>query len=167
MILFFQRPTTKCGFTLIELLIVITIIAILAAVVFEALDPARRLGDAANSVRWSEVTSILNATLKYQIDHDGAYPFGLDNDDGLVQVLGTGGVGGCPVDSCPNGMNKKDCLDLSPFFVTEYIASMPIDPNKELYSAVNTGYYINKDENGRLTVGACVPDNDAIIAVTR
>ncbi|MBN1258340.1 prepilin-type N-terminal cleavage/methylation domain-containing protein, partial [Candidatus Peregrinibacteria bacterium] len=43
----------KKAFTLLELIIVIAVIAILAAAIFVAVDPARRLHEARNARRWS------------------------------------------------------------------------------------------------------------------
>src|SRR5690606_18749647 len=81
------------GFTLIELLVVIVIIGLLAAIIFVAVDPAQRFGDARDARRRAEVVSILNAVLKYQVDHDGDLPAGIDALDASVQVLGTAGAG--------------------------------------------------------------------------
>lgn len=44
-----KRHTMNKGFTLIEILVVIAIIAILATVVFVALDPVTRFADARNA----------------------------------------------------------------------------------------------------------------------
>ncbi|GAG40306.1 unnamed protein product, partial [marine sediment metagenome] len=49
------------AFTLIELLVVIAIIAILAAVVFVALNPVKRFEDARNTTRSSAVNELLTA----------------------------------------------------------------------------------------------------------
>ena len=57
------------GFTLIELLIVIGIIAILAAIIYVVVDPARRLSEARNAERWSSTNAILNGILKYTVDN--------------------------------------------------------------------------------------------------
>ena len=46
------------GFTLVELIIVIAIIAILAAAIFVAIDPARRLNEARNARRSSDITNV-------------------------------------------------------------------------------------------------------------
>jgi prepilin-type N-terminal cleavage/methylation domain-containing protein len=49
------------GFTLIEILVVIGLIAVLAAVVLIAVNPARQFAQARNSQRASNVSTILNA----------------------------------------------------------------------------------------------------------
>ena len=77
------------GFTLIELLVVIVIISILAAIIFVAVDPGTRFGDARDARRRAEVVSILNAVLKYQIDNDGDLPSVIDSVTGSSQMLGT------------------------------------------------------------------------------
>jgi prepilin-type N-terminal cleavage/methylation domain-containing protein len=59
------------GFTLIEILVVIGIIAILAAVVLIAINPARQFAQANNSQRTSNVNAILNAIGQYSADNKG------------------------------------------------------------------------------------------------
>jgi prepilin-type N-terminal cleavage/methylation domain-containing protein len=56
------------GFTLIELLIVIAIIGFLAAAILVAVDPVKRVQQARNATRWSEVNGLLNAILVKQVD---------------------------------------------------------------------------------------------------
>ena len=61
----------QSGFTLIELIIVIAIIALLAAATFVAVNPAKRIGDANNAQRWSDVTAVADAWMKYVVDNNG------------------------------------------------------------------------------------------------
>lgn len=153
------------GFTLIELLIVIVIISILAAIIYVAVDPATRFGDARNARRRAEVVSILNAILKYQVDNNGTLPSGIDGTTTTSQVLGTAGTG-CDVTCTATGANTEDaCLDLSGSLVDEYLAAIPLDPSTGV--ATNTDYYLNRTANGRILVGACDPENGATISVTR
>ena len=83
----------KNGFTLIELLIVIAIIVIIAVIIFVALDPALRFASARNTTRWQETDSILNAILKFQADHDGDLPAGIDTN---LRMIGTA-TSGCDI----------------------------------------------------------------------
>ncbi|RJR31600.1 prepilin-type N-terminal cleavage/methylation domain-containing protein [Candidatus Parcubacteria bacterium] len=156
------------GFTLIELLIVIGIIAILAAIVYVAVDPARRLAEARDATRWSEVNSVLNAVLKYTVDNRGTLPTNLAGaTDDLYYVLGTA-ASGCNT-GCTARTTQGVCLDLTADLVDEYLSEIPQDPS--LADATppyaNTDYYIMKSANGRITVGACDPERAAAISVTR
>lgn len=154
------------GFTLIELLIVIVIISILAAIIYVAVDPATRFGDARNARRRSEVVSILNAILKYQVDNNGSLPAGIDTDTVTGQVLGIAGSG-CD-STCGAITTEAACLDLTAALVSTgsgYLAAIPTDPSTG--SSSNTDYYLNRTTNGRILVGACDPENSAVISVTR
>ena len=80
----------KKGFTLIELLIVIAIIAIVASVIFVALDPISRFRDARNAQRWQDVEAVGDAVRIYQIDNKGQVPPGVDEN---WKMLGTDALG--------------------------------------------------------------------------
>lgn len=151
------------GFTLIELLIVIVIISILAAIIFVVVDPAKRFADARDARRRSEVVSILNAVLRYQVDNNGSLPSGIDAVPGSSQVLGTN-PSGCN-SGCPATTTVAACVNLSGSLVDTHLAAIPVDPLNG--STGNTGYYINRTTSGRLLVGACNPENAATISVTR
>jgi len=151
------------GFTLLELLIVIAIIAILASIIYEAINPVRRLAEAKNADRWAAVNSILNAILKYTIDNGGTLPGDLESaSTGTNYVLGTGGAGGCLDINCPAVVNSENCLNLTSQLVDKYFSSIPFDRTRG--SSSNTYYYVSKSVNGRITVGACWPE--AIDGVT-
>src|SRR3989338_3325065 len=61
------------GFTLIEILVVIGIIAVLAAVVIIAINPARQFAQARNSQRTANVNAILNAIGQNLADNKGVF----------------------------------------------------------------------------------------------
>ncbi|MFH1781124.1 MAG: prepilin-type N-terminal cleavage/methylation domain-containing protein [Patescibacteria group bacterium] len=165
---------TNKGFTLVELLIVIAIIAILAAVVFVALDPAQRFADSRDSTRSSEVNSILNAVLKYQVDNDGTLPAGINDVANTVQILGVdSGNTDCSVATpvCTQSATAvysaaaSGCyVDFTGVLTDKYLASMPLDP--QTGTSDDTRYYINKSAEGRITVGACDAEG-GVIEVTR
>lgn len=77
------------GFTLIEILVVIAILAILAAVVFAALNPVARFQDSRNTTRRQAMQEILTALKLYAVDHGGNPPC-LNGATGTPGNCGTG-----------------------------------------------------------------------------
>lgn len=158
-----MKKCYKQGFTLLEVLLVVAAIGILAGIVIVALNPSKQLGDTRNAQRRADVNTILNAVYQYAIDNDGNLPAGIDGATSTSQVLGTAGSG---LDStCTATTTVAAGLDLSSDLVPTYIVGIPLDPKTG--AATNTDYYINKDANDRITVGACDPEQSATISVTR
>jgi type IV pilus assembly protein PilA len=135
----------KRGFTLIEILVVIGIIAVLAAVVLIAINPARQFKLARDSQRLSNITAILNAIGQIMAENKGR--FMCSNTEIVIPTSPT------VISSNTNDINIGGCI------VPDYISSLPFDPNKTDAhfagpSDYNTGYSIAKDTVGRITVSA-------------
>lgn len=139
------------GFTLIEILIVIGLIAILAAVVLVAVNPARQFAQARNSQRVSNVNAILNAVGARIADNRGEFATEncLDLPSSTITIS-----------------NLSNQYDLRPCLVPTYIAELPTDPETGSNSCITeacstegevyeTGYTIARAVNGRVTV--CSP----------
>ena len=141
----------ESGFTLVELIIVIAIIAILAAAIFVAIDPARRLHEARNARRSSDIATILDAVKKYQADFEGAHYINVENMNfNLYYQIGTA-ASGCTI-TCGLNNTQSVCVNLSAIG-TNYLAQIPLDPKTGTNSL--TGYAISKDANGAIAVEAC------------
>jgi len=141
----------KKGFTLIELIIVIAIIAILAAAVFVAIDPTRRFNESRNARRSSDIATILEAVKKNQADNGGTLYTTIDSlTEDLYYTIGTCTTGGNS--DCTAQTTQASCVDLSSM-PTNYLATVPQDPSTG--SEAKTDYYLMKDSNGAITVGAC------------
>ena len=158
-----SKPNAQKGFTLLEILLVVAAIAILAGIVIVALNPGKQLGDTRNSQRSVDVNTIINAVYQYSIDNNGNFPSALDGVSGTSQVLGTDGSG-CD-STCTAVTTVAACADFSSDLVPTYVVGIVIDPTTGTTS--NSDYYINKLGNGRLTVGACDPEQGKTIEVTR
>lgn len=138
------------------------IIAILAAVVFVALDPVTRFAQARNSRRWNDVNSILTAVHEYIVDNDGALPTGLSAGMAVTQ-LGTADAG-CEDCGCGVAADCGACINLSTP-LARYLASIPEDPSGG--TAETTGYSVVVDANNIVTVSACNAELDETISVSR
>lgn len=131
------------GFTLIEILLVMGIIAILAAVVIVAINPARQFAQARNSQRTSNVFSILNAVSQNMADNQGVFacPAGpLPASETVMKSTG--------------GYNLVNCI------VPTYLPALPFDPSATgahftSTSDYDTKYTIVQDGvTGRITISA-------------
>ncbi len=138
----------KFKLNLIELLVVIGVIAVLAGLILVVADPQRRFIEARNAQRWSSVDLLLSAFLKYQFDNKGAAPVLLADD--VYYMIGTGtDAAGCAAQATTA---VKDLAVLA----GNYLASIPADPGAG--TAAKTLYYIGRNRNGTIIVGACAPE---------
>jgi type IV pilus assembly protein PilA len=156
-----NKKVSNQGFTLIEILVVIGIIAVLAAVVLIAINPARQFAQANNSQRTSNTNAILNAVGQFMADNAGVLPDGIPDGDPAVDAdwgdiddaLGT------------------FCEDLVP----TYMPALPADPDaaNEAVSVddcddYETLYEIIRDEDTqRVSVRAPGAELGETIEVTR
>ncbi len=159
------------GFTLIELLIVIAIIAILAAVVFVALDPLTRFKDARDSQRYTDTTQILQAVKLYQVDNGGALPPNVyDMTTGTVYMIGTA-TSACDDQNsvCDTAVGGDSlCVDLGEIVSAGYLPSVPGSPDGGgAWSTSISGYTMQKSATGTLTVRSCESENAAEILVAQ
>ncbi len=137
------------GFTLIELSVVIGIIAILAAIVLVAVNPARQFAIARDTTRRNDIYQILNAVYQYSVDNNGSFPTSIQQNSWLD-------VGNC-----------TGCLDLASDLVPTYIPTIPFDP---LTGDINTGttnYVLAQETTGRLTASASSAEVTIPLTITR
>lgn len=156
-----KKLSTSKGFTLIELLVVITIITALGVAVFVALDPAKRLAEARNARRTTDVDSVLTAIHQAIVDSKGSIPSNLVAG---TQQLGSdatgcalGGSGACSVTAtaCSN-------LMLGTINVSKYLKSMPTDPLNGTAGKTNYAADYNAS-SGIVTIKACGAEGSGVI----
>lgn len=129
------------GFTLIEILVVIGIIAILAAVVIIAINPAKHFAEANNSTRSANVNAILNAVGQYVVENKGLLP------------------------TIPNGEIDQDFCEA---IVPEFLPALPTDPKSffagkaivdgdcdDITTTQKTNYEVNATGN---RIEVCAPN---------
>lgn len=127
------------GFTLIEILVVIGLIAILAAIVLIAINPARQFAQARNAQREAHVNTLLNAIGQNIADNKG--------------IFTCSGVGTAPSATATEIGTGSGLVNLTCLVPTYIASSIPVDPTSG--TAAATDYTIAVDTNGRYTV--CAP----------
>lgn len=139
-----------------ELLLVMAILAILAAVVFVAINPNRYFIEAREAERKSEVYAIVTALHQYALDNESAFPSNLTTAQ--LEICRTGS------ESCTG---KYDLAVLTND--ERYLISMPIDPECEkensLCGANETGYILSVTPTGRVSVTAQYAELGEIVVV--
>ena len=155
------------GFTLIELLVTLTIIAILAVSVFVALNPAQRLKDAKDARRAADIDSVLTAIHQSIVDNKGTLPTNMPAVATETQ-LGTAAAA-CTISNTNCIITTAACTDLMAGTqnVSKYLKTMPFDPDTTLGSATKTGYSVQRDTNGIVTIKACYTDGTTTISASR
>ncbi|MCR4314415.1 MAG: type II secretion system GspH family protein [Candidatus Uhrbacteria bacterium] len=161
------------GFTLIELLVVIAIVGILVAVIFVALDPATRFGQARDAVRQNDVQEILSAVKLYQVDNGGDHLASIDAlTAGSVYMVVNGATmaTGCDDNNaaCTTGVTADtSCVDIAGLVTGGYMDA-PVSPAGEVtwddgsgVADEGSGYTISVDANGVVTVRACEDEQTA------
>lgn len=160
----------KGGFTLIELLIVIAIIAILAAVAFVALDPLTRFKDARDSSRWGDATALLSAVKIDQVDNGGAYLSSIASATSSwnYMISDADTTTGCETGCSAIVATTSSCVNLQGLVTDGYLASLPVSPDGAgTWTSALTGYYMQKNSNGTIKIGACEAENTSSISVSR
>ncbi|MBI3619003.1 type II secretion system protein [Candidatus Peregrinibacteria bacterium] len=138
------------GFTLIELLIVLGIMTMLAAVVLALIDPPRRLADARDVVRLSDMNTIINAMHGYIIDHHGSLP-------PKIPV-------GTEEEICRFGAQGCSGVVLDALVWDAYVPTIPVDPKAP---GPQTNYFLLLRPNGLLQVRAPGAERMALIEAVR
>jgi type IV pilus assembly protein PilA len=147
-----KKNTSNKGFTLIEILVVIGIIAILAAIVIIAINPARQFAQARNSQRTSNVNAILNGVGQYVSDNKGVLPAAVT---AAVQNVADTGANLCAT-LVPTYMPALVVDPVQDPDGAGALAQGQAVPTASCGATYDTAYTIIKDAVGRVTV--CAPN---------
>lgn len=134
---------------LINLIVTVAVIAVLATAAFVWIDPIARIGVASDRKRAQDIAILKNALAQYTSENKGALP-----------VLGAITANKKVICSTQTGSNltcdgeTQLCLTIDDSdFLNKFITAIPVDPDKT--STADTGYFLKKDSDNKLVIGAC------------
>lgn len=145
---------------LLSVLVVIPLLAILLAVTLIAINPSKQFSQANNTKRMSDISAISSAIAQFK-QQNGANPTGISDTPTEI---------------------AKNTADICANIVPNLIAALPTDPlasTKEQKSGppfqnivdctttYSTGYLVNANNDGTITVSAPKAELDQTISVTR
>ena len=131
-----RQVCRRRGFTLVELLVVVSVIAVLLSVIYASFSNARQ--SSRDSVRQSALKEIQLALETYK-NQQGRYPHaGCEStpDDNASKWVTKGAVSGGSFVSCDEYIAG---------LVPEYLAALPVDPNRELETNFGFAYRVSVD----------------------
>ncbi len=142
------------GITLMKLIISIGVLVFIASTVIIALDPVEKVGKARDEIRTQAVLVVAQALTKYAEENQGDIPFTDDITTDKKILCTTAATLDCDGDS-------QACLAVTDStFFDNYLRELPVDPLNT--DTANTGYYISKDNDYNVIVGACTTHGTAI-----
>jgi prepilin-type N-terminal cleavage/methylation domain-containing protein len=164
-----KAKNSRKGFTLIEILVVIGIIAILAAIVIIAINPAKQFAQARNTQRTSNVNAVLNAIGQRLADNKGTFA-GTFTVGAATYTCGTLPTASTTITTTQPATPATVSAGLG-CLVPTYMATLPTDPDSTIV-APSTGYDVSVDAAGRVMVCAdkaksetSIPDASGICVV--
>jgi prepilin-type N-terminal cleavage/methylation domain-containing protein len=142
---------SRSAFTLIELIIVIVIVVVIASVIFFAVNPAKRIGDAQNAIREHEALEIKQGIERFIADNVIIPPtlsqLAIDTEYMLVTPNGET-AGTCACSALDENIPRIDLAGL----LSAYVPNLPVDPEA---TGDDTGYYIKQTAGSLFSVGYC------------
>ena len=146
------------GYTLIDVIaacLLVFVLLIVAGMLFT--NPAEELAKQRDEVRMDDVRDLMEMMLEMKQEDPTIFWSLLEDLEDGPMMVGTAESCGSDykVDACGEQM---DCLNLLTWStVQEYLPSLPVDPNEEVFSYERSGYYLSYDDRV-LEIGACSPE---------
>ena len=137
----------------IQMIVILVALAIVTTSVVVTLFEGNPMHAERNETRLFDVAALLAVIKKHEFDSGGLIS-SIDSDATTVQIVGSD-VGDCSTLMCADwAVARAGCgLDTLAQALHPYMQEIPVDPLTG--TEQDTRYYVNKDENGLLFVGAC------------
>lgn len=158
----------QAGFVVLDLLIIIVVLFALLTVAYITINPARRVRDAREMQRWSDISGILTELHIAQLD-SGTSLSSLASRDPGTYMIGTAKKE-CDMynEYCNVEVDHSDCINLEELVLSGYLSSIPVSPEGEhVWNSQYTGYTLTLGESPVVRVDACESEGVPRISISR